>query len=229
MSTSTSSSRPCTPLPPRVSLSEIARSATGKFKWRRPLPCFTATSSRGSIPHLTPDNLALQTDISSVHIGLEDFITPPARESAIFGIPVPLHAYLVYPSSMTMVLGARRANPVPINASWDNKIEVQTVDGRNPLDVEVFVEAVAGKLGLRAEDTVISVVDATEAPGVKRLAKMVERTQRWLKLLLQSEVYPSHEHFSVSLSNFHEQGGNSSPRVRYMHRFRLSQYPEHPP
>jgi hypothetical protein len=84
-----------------------------------------------------------------------------------------------------MVLGARRANPVPINASWDNKIEVQTVDGRNPLDVEVFIRGVK-KLGLRDEDVVISIPDVTEAPGVKRLSKMVERTQRWLNLLLQS-------------------------------------------
>lgn len=103
-----------------------------------------------------------------------------------------------------MILGARRANPVPINASWDNKIEVQTVDGRNPLPLEVFVEGLR-KLGLREGDVVVSVPDVTEAPGVKRLAKMVERTQRWLKQLLQSEVFTSP---STALFQILKEGGS---------------------
>jgi hypothetical protein len=90
---------------------------------------------------------------------------------------------------MELVLGPRRANPVAINVSWDNRIEIQTVDGRNPLLIETFVEAV-GKLGLREKDTVIGVVDSTEAPGVKRLSKMVERTKTWLQQLLESNVSP---------------------------------------
>jgi len=111
-------------------------------------------------------------------------------------------------------LGARRANPVAINASWDDRIEIQTVDGRNPLLIETFVEAVK-KLGLREEDIVISIADSTEAPGVKRLSKMVERTQRWLKLFLQSNVSP----FPPSLDDLTD---DNSRRVKYTHQFHLS-------
>src|SRR5579859_6728424 len=151
-SASSPSFAPSTPLPGRPSLTEIAR-ATASLKWSRPLPSFIATSSRGSIPHLTPENLHLHTPISSVHIGLEDFITPPANQSAIFDIPVPLQRYLAFPEKIKVILGARRSNPVPINASWDTKIEVQTVDGRNSLPMQVFVEGVS-KLGLRDGDVI---------------------------------------------------------------------------
>ena len=169
------------------SLFELAGKATS-FKWSRPLPIFTATSSRGSIPHLTPDNIRQHARIPSVHIGLEDFITSHVKTSPILSIEPTLQQYLVYPENTTLILSARRANPVPINASWDNRIEVNTVDGRSTLDIETFVNAVH-KVHLRQNDVVISIPDVTEAPGVKRLAKMVERTRRWLTMLLQSNVF----------------------------------------
>lgn len=179
---------PSTPTP-RPTLTDLIHQTKKHFTWPRPMPSLIATSSRGTIPHLTPENLSSHTGIKTVHIGLEDFLTPPAQNSAILQIPVPLHQYLAYPPEMELVLGPRRANPVAINVSWDNRIEIQTVDGRNPLLIETFVEAV-GKLGLREKDTVIGVVDSTEAPGVKRLSKMVERTKTWLQQLLESNVSP---------------------------------------
>jgi queuine tRNA-ribosyltransferase accessory subunit len=169
-------------------LAELARQKK-TFSWSRQLPTYIATSSRGSIPHLTPDNLYQQTNIPSVHIGFEDFATSPVHTSPILSIEQTLQQYLAYPENMTLILSARRANPVPINASWDNKIEINTVDGHNPLPIETFIDAVH-KLHLRQQDIVISIPDVTEAPGVKRLAKMVERTRRWLDLLLQSNVPP---------------------------------------
>lgn len=168
------------------SLSELARRKTA-FEWRRPLPRFMATSSRGSIPHLTPDNLHSHTRIPFVHIGLEDFLNSPPQSSPILSIETGLQRYLAYPENTTMVLSARRANPFPINASWDDKIEIYTVKGRYPLPVETFINAVH-RVNLRDGDIVVSIPDATEAPGTKRIAKMVERTQRWLTMLLHSNV-----------------------------------------
>jgi queuine tRNA-ribosyltransferase accessory subunit len=170
------------------SLSELARNITS-FKWSRPLPEFMATSSRGSIPHLTPDKIYQHSNIPSVHIGLEDFITSPVQGSPILSIETTLQRYLAYPESMSLVLSARRANPVPINASWDDRIEIITIDGHKPFPVETFINAVH-QLHLRENDIVISIPDITETPGVKRLTKMVQRTQRWLNLLLESNVSP---------------------------------------
>ena len=123
-----------------------------------------------------------------VYVGLEDFINSPAQDSPIFSIGMPLQKYLAYPERTTMVFSARRANPVPINASWNDKIEIQTVDGRNPLPIELFVKAVH-QLQLREQDIIISVPDVTETPGTKRLTKMVERTQNWLEMLLETKVH----------------------------------------
>ena len=170
------------------SLADLARSKS-TFKWTRPPPKFIATSSRGSIPHLTPDHIDRHTSLSSVHIGLEDFITIPAPKSALLSIPIRLQQYLAYPEKTTLVFSARRANPVPINSSWDDKIEVQTIQGQTSLPVELYINAIR-QVGLREQDIVISLPDVTESPGVKRMSKMVERTQRWLKALLESNVCP---------------------------------------
>jgi hypothetical protein len=112
---------------------------------------------------------------------------------------------------MEVVLSARRSNPVPVNASWDDKVEVQTVDGRNTLPVELFISAVE-HFKLRKNDIVISITDSTESPGTKRLVKMVERTQRWLLKLIQSNVPPK---LSVV---------NNSMNVKYTHQFHLSHH-----
>jgi hypothetical protein len=171
-----------------ISLSDLARSKTF-LNWTRPLPTFIVPSSRGSVPHLTPDNLHQHTKIPSIHIGLEDFISPPPAKSPIFGIQTSLQKYLAYPDSTTVVFAARRANPVPINSSWNDKIEINTVDGRNTLPVEIFINAIQ-QVKLRQQDIVIGIPDTTESPGVKRLGKMVERTQGWLEMLLKTQVIP---------------------------------------
>lgn len=89
---------------------------------------------------------------------------------------------------MSLVFGARRANPVPINSSSDDKIELHTIQGQTSLPVEVFINAIR-QVQLREQDIVISLPDVTETPGVKRMTKMVERTQRWLKVLINSNVH----------------------------------------
>jgi len=90
---------------------------------------------------------------------------------------------------MSVFFAARRANPLPINASWDDRVEINTIDGRTTLLIDTFVRAVR-QTKLRAEDVVIGVPDVTETPGVKRLAKMVQRTQKWLASLLEQNVTP---------------------------------------
>ena len=171
-------------------LSYVLANLRNTFSWSRPPPIFVATTSRGSIPHLTPDNIGPHTKIPSAHIGLEDFITTPAHKSAILSIPTPLQNYLALPEQISLFFSARKANPVPINASWNDKLEVHTVDGRSSLPIDTFINAVK-QVRIRPTDVVISIPDTTESPGTKRLLKMVQRTQNWLELLLESSVTPS--------------------------------------
>jgi Queuine tRNA-ribosyltransferase len=168
------------------SLSEIARKKQS-LQWTRPLPGYIATASRGSIPHLTFDNIQNHTQISSALVGLEDFIVTPLNQSPILSVEMNLHRYLAFPEDMTVVFSARRANHVPIVSSWEDKIEINTIDGRTPLPVDTFIDAIR-RVRLREKDIVISLPDAPEAPGVKRLGKMIERSRRWLSALLESNV-----------------------------------------
>jgi hypothetical protein len=170
------------------SLTTIALSKSS-FKWpaNRPLPAYLATTSRGSVPHLTPDNIQSHTAIQSVHVGLEDFITSPAAKSPFLAVEPTLQQYLALPGDTAVFFAARRANPLPINASWDDRIEINTIDGRTQLPIETVLKAVSqAKLGER--DVVIGVPDMTEAPGVKRLTKMIQRTEKWLSLLLEQKL-----------------------------------------
>ena len=168
------------------SLSELARTKQS-LRWTRPLPEYIATASRGSIPHLTSDNLHLHTQITSVLVGLEDFIVTTPDESPILSIETSLHRYLAFPDDITILFSARRANHVPIVSSWDDKIEINTIDGRTPLPVDTFINAIR-RLRLREKDIVISLPDVPEAPGTKRLSKMVERSRKWLTALFESNV-----------------------------------------
>jgi len=171
-----------------TSLTDVALSRSS-FKWppRRPFPTYIATTSRGSIPHLTPDNIQSYTAIQSVHVGLEDFIMSPAAKSPILSIQPQIQQFLGLPEHISVFFAARRANPLPINASWDDRVEINTIDGRTTLLIETFVTAVR-QAKLRGEDVVVAVPDVTETPGVKRLAKMVQRTQKWLASLLEQNV-----------------------------------------
>jgi len=170
------------------SLTDIALSKPS-FKWphNRPFPSYIATSSRGSIPHLTPDNIQSHTAIPCVHVGLEDFVMSLAAKSPILSIQPRIQQFLGLPEHISVFFAARRANPLPINASWDDRVEINTIDGRTTLLIETFLRAVR-QAKLREEDVVIGVPDITETPGVKRLMKMIQRTQNWLALLLEQNV-----------------------------------------
>lgn len=58
----------------RVASSHAARLGRLSIPGRRPIdtPNYTAITSRGAIPHLTPDNVTRHTDLSSAYMALED-------------------------------------------------------------------------------------------------------------------------------------------------------------
>ncbi|KAH8805843.1 putative Queuine tRNA-ribosyltransferase-like protein [Xylogone sp. PMI_703] len=151
-------------------------------------PNFFALASRGAVPHITPDVISSCTDILGVHMALEDFIERSEAKAPILSWPPnqsPLHSFTALPSSITTLLAPRRSPAVkPPSGNSDSSISIYTSTGFQTLDNSRYNSFVQ-KL---APDIAISMADLTYSnPGVKRTAKMGDRTQLWLTQLINSK------------------------------------------
>ncbi|KAI5859422.1 tRNA-guanine transglycosylase [Durotheca rogersii] len=160
---------------------------------RTPLdtPNYIGISSRGVIPHLTPDVVSKHTDLDGVYMGLEDFMerSKERAEPAIFGINADegdaLHVYTATPTPIITVLGARR-HPAVVAPTGNGKdyISIYTSTGFQKLKTDEY-HRVAVKL---QPDVTIPLADLTfgyshmrtKLPNAKRQLRMVERTEDWL-------------------------------------------------
>ncbi|CAG8956246.1 hypothetical protein HYFRA_00003626 [Hymenoscyphus fraxineus] len=152
-------------------------------------PNFFSISSRGVVPHLTPDVIGEHTQPGGVHIALEDFIeratigTPP-----IMNVPgnAPLHTFTCLPTSFITLLAPRRTPAViaPVG-NTNTAISIFTSTGFQSLSNKAYVNY-AEKLH---PDIIIGLADVPHGtvPGVKRIGKMGDRTEGWLTELLASE------------------------------------------
>ncbi|RYP23558.1 hypothetical protein DL765_001072 [Monosporascus sp. GIB2] len=154
-------------------------------------PNFFGLTSRGAVPHVTPDVLAKHTQFAGSYMALEDFMeTSPKRVSpAIFNITVegksPLEAFTAMPPSMTTVLGARRhpAVTAPMG-NGQHFISIYTSTGFQQLKNEAYCQAIR----TLKPDIAIPLADLTfgygetkqKIPNAKRQLRMVERTEEWL-------------------------------------------------
>lgn len=152
-------------------------------------PNFIAVSSRGVVPHMTPDVIAASSQIRGIHMALEDFIekavnsTPP-----ILNCPgnSPLHTFTALPSSLITVLAPRRTPAVTApNGNTNTAISVFTSTGFQVLSNSFYVTAIQ-KL---RPDVAIALADVPYGtlPGTKRIAKMGDRTQEWVTELLNEK------------------------------------------
>ncbi|ORY72085.1 tRNA-guanine(15) transglycosylase-like protein [Pseudomassariella vexata] len=156
-------------------------------------PNYMAISSRGTIPHLTPDVIAKYTNISGAYMALEDFIenSPKRITPAIYKTPQdhgsrPLHAYTATPPSVATILGARR-HPAVVSPQGNghNSVSVFTSTGFKPLEQQDYCDAVA----TIKPDIVIPLADLTFKPGmpnVKRQLRMAERTEVWMNAFFEN-------------------------------------------
>ncbi|RFU31505.1 hypothetical protein B7463_g4801, partial [Scytalidium lignicola] len=152
-------------------------------------PNFFALSSRGAVPHITPDVISSSTDISGVHMALEDFVeraeskTPPILNWS--PSQSPLHSFTALPSSLITLLAPRRSPAVkPPSGNSDSFISIYTSTGFQTLEnskYNAFVQSLS-------PDIAVSMADLPyNNPGIKRIAKMGDRTQAWLTQLVKSK------------------------------------------
>ncbi|KAK3994711.1 putative queuine tRNA-ribosyltransferase [Cladorrhinum sp. PSN332] len=169
-----------------------ARPGRLSFPGRRPIetPNYIAVTSRGCLPHLTPDNVAKHIKSSGTYMSLEDFIEKPqqyaSRVPPIYATPTsskhptPLHSFTAMPSFITTILGARRIPAVPSPMGNTNKsISVFTNTGFQPLTTADYLSAV----DTLKPDIAIPLSDLTNAnitPNSKRALRMAERTEDWM-------------------------------------------------
>lgn len=174
------------------------------FPGRKPIdtPNYNGVTSRGSIPHLTPDNLSQHTSFGGTYMALEDcmylfffffflhgaVLTSHAdlnqKKPAIYEVPPgnkrPLHIFTALPSDQTTILAPRRCPAVvtPVGNSAQ-AMSIFTSTGFYNLSGPQYADAVA-KL---QPDVVVPMADLphlSTMPVVKKQIRMVERTEEWL-------------------------------------------------
>ncbi|KAL2119491.1 hypothetical protein VTJ04DRAFT_6452 [Mycothermus thermophilus] len=161
------------------------------FAGRLPIetPNFIGVTSRGAVPHITPDNLEKHLKATGAYMALEDFIERPQQYSKrippIYQAPTTskhptrLHAFTATPSSITTILAARRLPAVaaPMGNTKD-AISVFTATGFQSLTTKEYhsaVETLQPDIAIPLSD----LAHGPTAPNSKRALRMAERTDEW--------------------------------------------------
>ncbi|KAG4035568.1 hypothetical protein MFRU_001g03370 [Monilinia fructicola] len=155
-------------------------------------PDFIAISSRGVIPHMTPDVIAAHARVPGVHFALEDFIEKSNKTtiSPILNCPgtePPLHAFTALARSTVSLLAPRRTPAVTApNGNSNTAISVFTSTGFQPLSNKSYIDSIQT---LRP-DIAIALADVpySTIAGAKRTAKMGDRSGQWLAQLLSDKA-----------------------------------------
>ncbi|EED17896.1 tRNA-guanine transglycosylase family protein [Talaromyces stipitatus ATCC 10500] len=155
---------------------------------RKPIrtPHYITITSRGTVPHISPDIVRNSTAIGSLYVGLEDFLDKAPRTIPILNIPQShpresrLRKFIAAQDDDVLILASRRAQPVVTpQANTPNSITILTSAGSYILEHAKWLETIQE---LRP-DIVIGFADLTpgHVPGVKRRAKMVDRTHAYTR------------------------------------------------
>ncbi|KAK1783421.1 tRNA-guanine(15) transglycosylase-like protein [Copromyces sp. CBS 386.78] len=161
------------------------------FSGRRTVdtPNFFGLTSRGVIPHVTPDNVEKYLHTNGTYMALEDFIERPqqymTRSPPIYETPSPvnkpLNSFTAMPSSIITVLGSRRLPAVSSPMGNTNQgISVFTSTGFQAITTKEYINAVQ----TLNPDIAIPLADLTHktnTPTSKRALRMAERTDDWIK------------------------------------------------
>ncbi|KAI6782893.1 Queuine tRNA-ribosyltransferase-like protein [Emericellopsis cladophorae] len=149
-------------------------------------PNFTAVTSRGVIPHLTPEVVSKYTSFSSAYISLEDFLEK--KDHAILKMPTtdrPLHAFTSFPTHIPTIVAARRCPSVLApGGNTAKNISIFTSTGFSTITVPKFAATVAH---IRP-DIVIPLADLLHIslnPSLKKKVRMADRTESWMDEFLE--------------------------------------------
>ncbi|KAI9827010.1 MAG: hypothetical protein M1826_006489 [Phylliscum demangeonii] len=168
-------------------------------------PHYIGVTSRGAVPHLSPDMMRRHTQLSGVYVALEDCKpipvsrlaraqevveraprqTPPVyRLPASAAVTSPLRGFIALQDDALLVLGPRRVPAVACPAAnQDAAISIYTLVGFRQLATQAYVEA----CGQLRPDVVVALGDYVthQASGVRRIEKMGDRTSAWLKQMVE--------------------------------------------
>ncbi|KAF2095926.1 tRNA-guanine transglycosylase family protein [Rhizodiscina lignyota] len=154
-------------------------------------PCFIGNTSRGVVPHLSPDNLHAKTSLGGVYLALEDFIekspeaVPPIFQTPSLNNASPLTSYCGLPHDILTILGARRTPPVPCaKANTNTAVSILTSVGFRQVDATDYAAAVQRL----KPDIAVGLADIMYDKGQissKRIDKMGDRTGAWTRTLIQ--------------------------------------------
>ncbi|KAG9245443.1 putative Queuine tRNA-ribosyltransferase-like protein [Calycina marina] len=142
-------------------------------------PNFFAVSSRGVIPHMTPDVVASNFNGAGIHIAIEDFIEKKEPPVLKCPGPSPLHTFTALPRTLFTLLAPRRTPAVMSpNANTNTTVSVFTSDGFRQPSNKQYISMIQ-KL---QPDICIPLADIAYGtkPGVKRITKMPGRTEKWV-------------------------------------------------
>ncbi|OKL63810.1 hypothetical protein UA08_00419 [Talaromyces atroroseus] len=150
-------------------------------------PHYVAITSRGVVPHLSPDVARNHTTLGCLYIGLEDFLEKAPKEvPPILNLPQNhphesrLRNFIAAQDDDILILGARRAKPVVApQYNLPNALAILTSVGFHHLTDKAWLQYVEA---LRP-DIIIGFADMSygHAPGIKRREKMVDRTHAYTR------------------------------------------------
>ncbi|KAF7559050.1 hypothetical protein G7046_g5108 [Stylonectria norvegica] len=145
-------------------------------------PNYIAVTSRGTIPHLTPDNMIKHTSFDAAYMAIEDFLEkkePPILKMAPGGTRN-LHSFTAFSPERAIILGPRRfpAVTTPVG-NGSQHLSIFTSTGFRQLTIPDFTSTIE----TLQPDIVIPPADlfhTSTTPASKRQIRMVERTEEWL-------------------------------------------------
>ncbi|KFY43152.1 hypothetical protein V495_04133 [Pseudogymnoascus sp. VKM F-4514 (FW-929)] len=157
------------------------------LKGRRTLdtPNFLALTSRGVVPHISPDVVGEQTEFAGVYTAIEDYVEKATRGGVppIMKMPArnstPLHSFTALPPSLITVLSPRRSPAVSSpQGNPDSGLSIYTSTGFQSLSTQRYAEY-ANHI---KPDVTVAMGDLPYGPmpGKKRASKMSERTSMWV-------------------------------------------------
>ncbi|KTW29787.1 hypothetical protein T552_00992 [Pneumocystis carinii B80] len=171
---------------------------TGSLKIMKNLeiqtPNFIISSSRGTVPHITPDHLK-STGITGIYMALEDFIEYPAfnikkedkkefNPSLICSLS--LREFVPLSMDHYIVLGIRRSSFNNMKPNSWKAMYIEALGGNKLIDIREVINF-CDRL---RPDMIISPVDIQpdNVSEKKRFSRMIERSESWLIELLEKKV-----------------------------------------
>lgn len=175
------------------SAASLARTGVLTFARRSQIktPGFIIPTSRGAVPHLSPDNVIdALPEPTGFYVAAEDFLEKLPGTPPLFEYPTDsengARDFLCLPTQTPLVASVRKSVPVLMSSTnSDTTVCVSTAEGCRDLPIEKYFEFVKKM----RPDVVLAIPDFPQSgtrPGGNRVRKMLYRTERWFEELVST-------------------------------------------